>query len=182
MKSRSRWISWIGALPYALIAAGTALRLTPHPPNFSPIGAMALFAGAVLPGGWAFAVPFAALGLSDLVLGFYPGSAWVYGSFALIVLIGMALRRGRTPLRIGTAAIASSVLFFAVTNFGEWFGPLYPHTMTGLRADFVAAIPFFRNTVLSDLLYAAAFFGAYDSAARLARQRAAHLPSAQRTT
>ena len=122
------------------------------------------------------------MGLSDLVLGFYPGSAWVYGSFALIVLIGMALRRGRTPLRIGTAAIASSVLFFAVTNFGEWLGPLYPHTMAGLRADFVAAIPFFRNTVLSDLLYAAAFFGAYDSAARLARQRAAHLPSAQRTT
>jgi hypothetical protein len=100
----------------------------------------------------------------------------------LIVLIGMALRSGRTPLRIGAAAIASSVLFFAVTNFGEWLGPLYPHTMAGLRADFVAAIPFFRNTVLSDLLYAAAFFGAYDSAARLVRQRAGHLPTAQRTT
>jgi len=182
MRARSRWTSWVGALPYALLAAGTALRLAPHAPKFTPIGAMALFGGAVLPGGWAFAVPLAALGLSDLVLGFYSGAAWVYGSFALIVLIGTALRRGRTPLRIGTAAIASSVLFFAVTNFGEWLGPLYPHTVAGLRADFVAAIPFFRNTVLSDLVYAAAFFGAYDSAVRLARQRTAGLPSAQRTT
>ena len=182
MKSRSPWTSWVGALPYALIAAGTALRLAPHPPNFTPIGAMALFGGAVLPGGWAFAVPLAALGLSDLVLSFYPGAAWVYGSFALIVLIGRTIRGGRTPLRIGIAAVASSVLFFAVTNFGEWLGPLYPHTMAGLGADFVAAIPFFRNTVLSDLLYAAAFFGAFDGAARLARQRTAHLPSAQRTT
>ena len=174
--------SWIGALPYALVGVGTALRLAPHPYNFTPIGAMALFAGAVLPGAWAFGVPLGAMWLSDVVLGFYPGWIWVYASFALIVLLGMALRRGRTPLRVGTAAVASSLLFFAVTNFGEWLGPLYPHTLAGLRADFVAAIPFFRNTVLSDLLYAVAFFGAYDGAARLAHLRTARLPSAQRTT
>ncbi len=174
---------WIGALPYGLIAAGAVLRIAPHPPNLAPIGAMALLSGAALPGGWAFAVPLAALVLSDAVLGFYPGWIWVYGSFALIVLIGMALRTRRTVLRVAGAALGSSVLFFAVTNFGEWLGPLYPHTLAGLRADFAAAIPFFRNTVLSDLAYALAFFGIYDSAAHLARRRATRLASAvHRTT
>ena len=161
---------WVGALPYGLIAAGAVLRIAPHPPNLAPIGAMALLSGATLPGGWAFAVPLAALILSDAVLGFYPGWIWVYASFALIVLIGMALRTRRSALRISGAALGSSVLFFVVTNFGEWLGPLYPHTLAGLRADFVAAIPFFRNTMLSDLAYSLAFFAIYDSATRLARQ------------
>jgi hypothetical protein len=170
MTIRERLGSWVGVLPYGLIAAGAVLRVAPHPPNFAPIGAMALFGGAALSGGWAFAVPLAALLLSDAVLGFYPGWIWVYASFALIVLIGMTLRTRRTPLRVTGAALGSSVLFFVVTNFGEWLGPLYPHTLAGLRADFVAAIPFFRNTALSDLAYSLAFFAIYDSATRLARQ------------
>ena len=182
MRSPSRTPSWIGALPYALIFSGAALRLIPHPPNFAPIAAMALFGGAVLPGLWAFAVPLAALILSDAVLGFYHVWAWVYGSFVLIVLIGMALRRRRTVLRVAGAALASSVVFFVLTNFGEWLGPLYPHTLAGLRADYVAAIPFFRNTALSDLVYALAFFGIFESAAHFARPRAERLTSAPHRT
>ena len=174
--------SWIGALPYALIVSGAVLRVVPHPANFAPIGAMALFGGAVLPGVWAFAVPLAALVLSDAVLGFYPGWVWVYGSFALIVLIGTALRRRRRVLRVAGAALASSVLFFVVTNFGEWLGPLYPHTLAGLRADYLAAIPFFRNTALSDLVYTLAFFGIYESAAHLVRPRLQRLASAPHRT
>ncbi len=167
---------WIGALPYALIAAGALLRIVPHPPNFAPIGAIALFGGAVLPRRLAIMVPLAALILSDAALGFYAllGMAWVYGSFVLIALIGTALRRGRTLLRVAGAALASSVLFFLVTNFGEWFGPLYPHTPAGLLASYVAGIPFFRSTVLSDLGYSLALFAVYDSALRLARRQAAH--------
>ncbi len=177
MRIRERLGSWVGALPYGLVAAGAVLRIAPHPDNFAPIGAMALFSGAVLSGGWVFIVPLAALTLSDAVLGFYPGWMWVYGSFILIVLIGMALRARRTALRIAGAAFGSSVLFFVVTNFGEWLGPLYPHTLAGLRADFIAAIPFFRNTVLSDLVYSLAFFGIYEGAVRMARQRNARLAS-----
>ncbi len=183
MRVRERLQSLAGMLPYGLIAAGALLRVAPHPANFAPIGAMALFGGAVLPGAWAFGVPLAAVFLSDIVLGFYPGWVWVYGSFALIVVIGMALRARRTPLRIAGAALGSSVLFFVITNFGEWLGPLYPHTAAGLRADFIAAIPFFRNTALSDLVYSLAFFGIYDSAMRWARQRARTAPpTVQRTT
>jgi len=183
MRVRERLQSLVGMLPYGLIAAGAILRVAPHPANLAPIGAMALFGGAVLPGAWAFGVPLAAVFLSDIVLGFYPGWVWVYGSFALIVVIGKALRAGPTPLRIAGAALCSSVLFFVITNFGEWLGPLYPHTTAGLRADFIAAIPFFRNTALSDLVYSLAFFGIYDSAMRWARHRARTAsPAVQRTT
>src|SRR5919112_2777513 len=93
------------------IVAAAALRLVPHPPNFTPIGAMALFSGAYLGPRWlAFAAPLAALLLSDLVLGFYPEVIFVYLSVAAIVLIGFALSRRKTALGVGIAAIASSVL------------------------------------------------------------------------
>ena len=176
---RNREAGWFDALPYALIAIGAVLRVVPHPWNFAPIGAMALFGGAVLPRGVGIAVPLAALALSDAVLGFYAGFAWVYGSFVLIGLLGLALRRRRTVARIIAASLASSVLFFLVTNFGEWLGPLYSHHVSGLWASYLAGIPFFRNTVASDLIYSLAFFGAYESASRFARPL---VPTAQRTT
>lgn len=184
MSLRERVGFWVGALPYGLIVAGAVLRVAPHPWNYAPIGAMSLFGGAVLPGVWAFAVPLGALFISDALLGFYAGWIWVYGAFAMIVLIGMALRRKRNVFRVAGAALGSSVLFFVVTNFGEWFGPLYPHTLAGLRADFIAAIPFFRNTMLSDMAYSLAFFGIYDTATRLTRQHLRHPGSAavHRTT
>jgi len=181
MSMRERLQSLVVVLPYGLIAAGAILRVAPHPANFAPIGAMALFGGAVLPGAWAFAVPLAAVLLSDIVLGFYAGWIWVYGSFALIVVAGMTLRTRRSPLRIAATALVSSMLFFVITNFGEWLGPLYPHTAAGLRSDFIAAIPFFRNTALSDLIYSLAFFAIYDSARRWA-QHGAGAASLQRTT
>jgi uncharacterized protein DUF6580 len=160
---------WISGLPYALIAAGALLRVVPHPPNLSPLGAIALFGGAVLSPPWGVAIPLAALALSDAVLGFYPGAIWVYGSFVLISLLGMAVLRRRSVLRVAGASLGASILFFIVTNLGEWFGPLYPHTLAGLRKDYIAAIPFFRNTVVSDLGYSLALFGIYASALRLAR-------------
>lgn len=160
---------WVGGLPYALIAAGALLRVVPHPPNFAPLGAIALFGGAVLAPPWGVAAPLAAMFLSDTLLGFYPGAAWVYGSFILISLLGRALLRRPTVLRIVGASLGGSVLFFIVTNLGEWFGPLYPHTLAGLRQDYIAAIPFFRNTAASDLGYSLALFGIYASALRLAR-------------
>jgi hypothetical protein len=150
------------ALLVAIFAAA-AMRLLPHPPNFSPIAAMALFSGAYLPKRvLAFVAPFAALLLSDAVLGFYAGMNFVYFSFALTVLIGWAVASRKTPLMIGGAAIASSVLFFVLTNFGMWlFSGFYPLTSAGLVACYVAAIPFFQNTVAGDLFFTALLFGGF---------------------
>jgi hypothetical protein len=145
------------------ILGAAALRLVPHPPNFTPIAAMALFGGAHLERRWlAFAVPLGAMLLSDLLIGFHSGMAFVYASFASVVLIGWAVRARLTPLRIGGAALASSALFFVVTNFGTWLlSGMYPHTATGLASCYVAAIPFFQNTVAGDLVYSGLLFGGF---------------------
>ena len=150
------------ALLCAILAAA-ALRLVPHPPNFSPIDAMALFSGAYLGRrALAFAAPLGALLLSDLVLGFYHGMATVYFSVALVTILGMMALRRRSALRVGAAALASSVLFFVITNLGMWlYSGFYPRTFAGLEACFVAAIPFFQNTVAGDLFYAAVLFGGF---------------------
>jgi hypothetical protein len=148
---------------FCAIFVAAALRLVPHPPNFSPIDAMALFSGAYLGRRvLAFAAPLGALLLSDLVLGFYHGQMTVYFSVALIVVIGMAALNRRSALRIGTAAIASAILFFVITNFGMWLSSgFYPRTLTGLETCFVAAIPFFQNTLGGDLFYATLLFGGF---------------------
>jgi hypothetical protein len=157
----------LAALLSAIVGAA-ALRLIPHPPNFSPIDAMALFSGAYLgKRAIAFVAPLAALLLSDAVLGFYNGMATVYAAVALIVAIGWWASSRRTPLRIAVAAVAGSITFFVVTNLGMWlFSGFYPLTAAGLAACFVAAIPFFQNTVAGDLFYAALLFGGFVLAER----------------
>jgi hypothetical protein len=167
------------AILFAILAAAF-LRLVPHPPNFGPVGALALFSGAMLGRRLlAFAAPLGALVLSDLVLGFYPELLFVYASVLAVVLIGWLVAKQKTALTIAAAAIASSVLFFAVTNFGVWLlMDYYPKTPAGLAACYVAAIPFFQNTLASDLLYAGLLFGGWVLAERalpaLREPRAAH--------
>jgi len=147
----------------AAILLAAAMRLMPHPPNFSPIAAMALFGGAYLGRrAIAFAAPLGALLLSDVVLGFYPEAVFVYLSVGAIVLIGWALEKRRTVLRVGAAAVAASVLFYLVTNFGVWLVmDYYPKSLAGLAACYVAAIPFFQNTLAGDLVFSALLFGGF---------------------
>lgn len=151
------------AVVISIIVGAAASRLIPHPPNMASITAVALFGGAYLSHKWlAFAVPLAALFLSDLFLGFYSHMEIVYGSFALVVCIGLLLRKRRAPFRIAGAALASSILFFLITNFGVWvFGSLYPKNAAGLLACYVAAIPFFQNTLIGDALYTTVLFGGF---------------------
>ncbi|MFL6737131.1 MAG: DUF6580 family putative transport protein [Sphingomonas sp.] len=145
------------------IVAAAALRLVPHPPNFSPIDAMALFSGAYLGRRQiAFIAPLAALLLSDAVLGFYHGMATVYASVAMIVALGWGLSQRRSPLRVAVAAVAGSIIFFVTTNLGMWlFSGIYPVTYAGLVACYAAALPFFQNTVAGDLFYAVLLFGGF---------------------
>jgi hypothetical protein len=145
------------------------LRLVPHPANFSPIAAMGLFGGAYLTRRAAgFVAPLGALLLSDLVLGLYAHMEIVYAALALSVCLGWLLRRNRSPLRVAGAALASSMLFFAVTNFSVWaLGTMYPHSLAGLAACFTAALPFLQNTVTGDLFFSALLFGGFAFAQRL---------------
>jgi hypothetical protein len=150
------------ALLSAIVAAA-ALRLVPHPPNFSPIDAMALFSAAYLGRRMlAFVAPLAALLVSDAVLGFYSGMWVQYVSVALVVLLGWVVLNRVSPVRVGLAALAGSVLFFGLTNFGVWLmSEMYPQTLSGLAACYVAAIPFFQNTLAGDLFFSGLLFGGF---------------------
>jgi hypothetical protein len=144
----------------AMILAATASRLIPHPPNFTPIAAIALFGGAQFSSKRAaFFVPLASLFLSDLVFGFYPITPIIYGCFALTVCLGSWVGSRSAP-RVAFAAVVSAVLFFVLTNFGVWaIEHLYPKTLAGLADCYVAAIPFLRNMILGNLTYSALLFG-----------------------
>lgn len=158
-----------------MILLAALSRLLPHPPNFTPIAAMALFGGAYfINKKWAFIVPLLAMALSDIGLAFMMGYELfttmrivIYGCFILITMIGFLLSSKVRVLNIVFASLAGSVLFFVVTNFVVWAGVshnLYPNNMTGLVECYIAAIPFFRNTLLGDLLYVSVLFGSFEFA------------------
>ena len=145
----------------AMILTAALMRLIPHPPNFAPIGALALFGGAQFADRrLAFLVPLTAMLLSDLCIGPYSHMEWVYGSFALITCMGLWLRSRRTAFGVAGTSLAASTLFFLITNFGEWFdGALYAKSLAGLTSCYIAALPFFGNTLLGDGCYCLALFG-----------------------
>jgi len=146
-----------------LIVAAALSRVIPHPPNFSPVEAVALFAGAYfLDRRIAMAVPLAAMFLSDLVLGFHSGVAVVYGCMALIAWFGAGLAGKRSPVRIAGYALASSVFFFVVTNFFVWAtSGMYPLTAAGFLDCYVQALPFFQNSLAGVAVYSLALFGGF---------------------
>jgi hypothetical protein len=155
-------------IAFVLILFAAFSRLIPHAPNFTPITSLALFAGAYLERRLAFLVPLAAMLMSDLLIGFYnPVSmAFVYASFLLIVALGFTMSNKVSAARVAGLSLAGAVLFFVLTNFGVWVVPnsIYPKTLAGLIDCYTMAIPFFRNTFLSSLIYSAAIFGVYEAA------------------
>jgi uncharacterized protein DUF6580 len=156
-------------LAFGIIALAAALRIAPHPWNFTPVGAMALFSGAVIKNRrLAFLVPLLALFLGDIFIGFHKLMPIVYASFLLSVAIGFWLRDRRTAGRVSAATLFGAIQFFLVTNFAVWaFGLSYPRTSAGLVACYVAGIPFFWNTLAGDAVYAVLFFGTFALAERL---------------
>jgi hypothetical protein len=158
-----------GAVVVALIVLCALLRVVPHPWNLTPVGAMALFSGAMFRKRWiAFLLPLAGLFAGDLFAGFYKLMLVVYASFAMSVAIGSWLAENRTVTRIGGAVLFGALQFFVVTNFAMWAaGGFYPRTAAGLRACYLAGVPFFWNTLAGDALYAGVLFGGYALAERL---------------
>jgi len=166
-----------GALALCLVlAAGAALaRLAPHAPNMTPVAACALFAAfATGRARWGAGTALAALAVSDLAIGGYDPlvAASVYACLAAPAFLGARIDRGAPAARIGLfaggGALASSALFFIVTNAAEWAsGRIYPMTAEGLAACYQAALPFLRFTLAGDLLWTGALFGSYLAATRL---------------
>lgn len=168
-------------LALALIALAALTRLLPHPHNFTPIGAIALFGAAYFNRQWLMlAVPFAALFFTDLFINnviyreLYGNqftlitSWWIYAAFALVMLAGFGLLSKKVSgIRVLGASLSASAIFFLVTNFSVWAeSGMYPKTAAGLAACYTAGIPFLGNTVLGDLFFSAAMFGVYAWATR----------------
>lgn len=148
-----------------LIIIAVGLRFLPHAPNFAPIGALALFGGAYLKKHWSYTLPIAAMIISDSLIGFYTPlvMAAVYISFIISVFLGSLARNRKNIGKIIFLTLSGSVIFFLVTNFAVWaLTPMYDKTIAGLTDCYLAALPFFRNTILSDLFYAGILFGGYE--------------------
>ena len=163
----------IGALVLMIIVAA-ASRLVPHPDNFTPIGAMALFGAAYFPKKWmAVVVPFLALWMSSLILDnvfmaqFYDGFQWfsqpyVFLAFGLIIGLGWLLLKKVKPANLLIASLLSSLIFFLVSNFGVWMMYTPEKTWASLMAVYALAIPFVRGTIFGDLFFVTVLFGAYE--------------------
>jgi hypothetical protein len=153
----------------SLTVLGAVARLLPHPPNFAPVGATSLFAGARLPRWQAYLIPMALLAVTDPILsplyGFKPYTKYLlfsYASFLISVWLGRFLRNTESISRIAAVTVVNSIQFYLMTNFGSWLWfQAYPHTAAGLASCYLAAIPFFGWTLASDILYTAVLFGLY---------------------
>jgi hypothetical protein len=155
----------------AVVASLALSRLLPHPYNFSPIAALALFGGARYSNRYAaYLIPLAAVWISDLFLNyafygrfvpFYEGAFFTYAAFTMIVVLGSIALRKFSAKNLLFTSLSASVLFFLVSNFGVWaFSGIYPPTIAGITTCYAAAVPFFRNTLAGDLIYSfVIFFG-----------------------
>lgn len=157
-------------LVIGLLLLGVIARWVPHPENVTPLTALALFGGAFLSRRWAIGLPLLAVILSDLAIGLHEVIAFTWGAFALTGLIGWWVRKQPSVRRIISASVFGSLLFFILTNFGVWLlghqGAMYPKTLDGLTSCYVAALPFFRNSLVGDLAWTSALFGLYALATR----------------
>ncbi len=166
---------------FLLILAAAATRLMPHPANVAPIGALALFVGATALNQKtrgsklaAYLVPLAALLASDSIIGFYKPQVMiaVYLGFAISISLGLYTRRHYHWSTVAAASLIGSVVFYLLTNAAVWaFTPMYTKDLGGLYQSYVMALPFFRNSLIGDLVYTGALFGLYEMAQQYAFKR-----------
>jgi hypothetical protein len=152
------------------------MRVLPHPANLAPVGAIALFGGATLDKRVGWWLPVAVMAISDSFIGFYSSMLFTWLGFLLVGLIGLYIRRFHGWLRVPLGALAGSLTFFVISNFGVWLaGGLYSRSLGGLAACYTLALPLLRPTILGDLMYSAIFFGLYALATRPLAQKQARL-------
>ena len=170
------------AVILTMIALSAVLRIAPHPWNFTPVGATALFSGAVVRDRrLAFLFPLVALFFGDLFVGLHKLIPVVYTSFLINVALGLFLRDRSSPRRIAAFTFLGALQFFLITNFGVWaFLGNFPHTAAGLLTCYLTGLPLFWNTLAGDALYATLLFGGFALAERsfpaLREPQLAHAP------
>lgn len=159
----ARYVTVVGLILFAVFS-----RLLPHPPNVTPVTAIALLGAVHLDRRLALILPLAAMFLSDIFIGLHSLMIWVYASVTVIVVVGMYLRKHRGPIHLLAASLTGSVLFFVITNFGVWVSGFlgYPISAVGLMECYAAGLPFLRNMVIGDLFYVGLLFGAFELAKR----------------
>jgi hypothetical protein len=209
MHTNQRAGEWRLTLVTILVLAGIAALLRAAPYylqlsaeaafiwNLMPVGALCLFAGSRLRSRHAWLVPLVVMIASDLLIAYplwkmgYPAFSLIrtpiiYLSYLVYVAIGRMIRQGElSPVVIGGAALLASVQFFVLTNFASWLVDIrsansqYTPTLDGLATCFLAGIPFYKNTLVADLLYSALIFGAHTVLVRaLSREPAVALATA----
>ncbi|GEO07686.1 hypothetical protein SAE01_01820 [Segetibacter aerophilus] len=162
-----------------LIVAAAFTRMFPHAPNFTAVGAIAVFGGSVIKDKkLAFLMPLGALLLSDVCLqlftetkGFYGTTQFfVYAAFIIITALSTFMQK-RSVTNIALAAVWSGAIFFVLSNMGVWASSnFYPKSFAGLSACYAAAIPFYKNeffgnfilnSIMGNVFYSALLFTAY---------------------
>ncbi len=151
---QNRTIFLLGLMGLAVLA-----RLLPHPPNFSPLGALALFGGASLTDRrMAFVLPLGVMMISDIFLGLHGALPYVYACLAFNVLLGRWAGGSLSITRLVPAGLLGAVVFFVVTNFGHWLS-YEALTWESLVNCYVQAIPFFGNSLAGDAFFGCVLFG-----------------------
>jgi hypothetical protein len=149
-------------LALALVVAGALSRLLHLPPNIAAVTGVTLLAGYALRNMWlALLVPVAAMALADVVLGWYPGVLATYAGMAAGVFIARWLLAPLTVPRLIATTFLASLSFFILSNFGTWLEGWYGYTFDGLVACFIAAIPFWQNSLIADFTSTALAFGIF---------------------
>jgi len=173
-----------------IIVSAILIRIFPHMPNFTPIGALALFGGSYINKKYSVLVILLTMFVSDYLLlyfnPFVPGwfhftkiysptvalhssTLYIYGSFLIYVLIGWLISKKRTAVKVGAGALLGAIQFFLITNAAVWINGAYARDISGLWESYVMGIPFFQGTLLGDLFYTGVFFGGYELAIKVAR-------------
>ena len=142
-----------------LVLVGILFRLVPHAPNFTPMLTIALMSGLYVKNKWSILLPILIMLISDLFIGSHIIAPWVYGSVLGVFLIGRLIKN--TAFNVLLYSVVSSFLFFLLTNFGVWVSGGYSYSFEGLVLCYTMAIPFFKNTLISTVLFSSLFYSLY---------------------
>ena len=160
-----------------LVGLATVVHLLPHPFGVSPVGAVALYAGAYGGKRTSWLVPLMPLTIAALLTGFYDPvvMAFVFAGFALSTLAGRwFLGRRRNLSRYGFAVATGASIFFLISNFAIWWVGYYPPTAAGLIQCYVNGLPYLGQAALADAAYCFVLFGLH---AAIERRRTAPVPA-----